>query len=437
MMATGPLNSKILWQLANNGKQKPSSDFYNIAKLPSFTPYAQKIIAQPGDEFYIRGDLHGDIFSLLAQLEKMIADRVMDDNFRIIPDNVWVLFLGDYVDRGLYGCEVLYTMLRLSLANPDRVIFVRGNHEDIGVSSKYGFKDEIKHKFDDASGQKHQIISRMNDFLPVVLYVGCQDTTQIINASFATNYLQCCHGGLEVGYNPQPFLDNHATMFQMLGFLNQQTFVKDFNKYCDEKLSGLVNWIARWIVKKNQFEEMKTWWNGFANGCFKDNLLLENPQGLEFDNYHNSYEKASLALGFMWNDFDVKNNRQVYYDPKRGMYYGQQATEKILELQSSETSKICGVFRAHQHGEDIMMDCLKQNNGVFKLWNPDDAAVARDSLSMENYRTLIGGKVWTFNVGADSVYGEQYGFNFDAYARLVVQEKLDDWKMQVFNTKVV
>lgn len=428
MIKSGSLSIKSLWQ-SSGIEQMPKPAFYEIDKN-NFIPFAQKIIAQPGAEFYIRGDLHGDIFSLIAQLEKMQQDGVIDDHFRIVKDNVWMLFLGDYVDRGQYGCEVLYTMLRLSLANPDRVIFVRGNHEDVKISSHFGFKEEVFHKFNDdnVQGLRYQRISRMNDFLPVVLYVGCQDTQNSLKSPlqpnlklFVTNYLQCCHGGLEVGYDPKLFLDNHKTMYQMLGLLHRRTFIHNFHQYCDTQ-AGWTGW-AQSFLRNNQFQEMKKWWDSVA-GRFQDNILLTKPTD-------------AFNLGFMWNDFDVSNTVQVHYENGRGMYYGKEVTEKILDIQSSVRSKICGVFRAHQHGEDEMMNCLKRNHGVFKLWSSDDAVVAQDSQSMDNFRTLIGGSVWTFNVGADSVYGAQFGFNFDAYARLVVQEQLQDWKLQVFNTIVV
>ena len=52
---------------------------------------------------------------------------MIDDNFVLIPENLYMIFLGDYVDRGQFGAEVLYTILRLKLANPDHVFMVRGN----------------------------------------------------------------------------------------------------------------------------------------------------------------------------------------------------------------------------------------------------------------------------------------------------------------------
>ncbi len=421
MMVTGPLKDSVLWQKSNYYLMlKPDKSFYNLKELPPFMPYAQKIIARPGDQFFIRGDLHGDIFSLLAQLEKMRSEGILTDDFRIISDNVTILFLGDYVDRGQYGCEVLYTMLRLSLANPDRVVFVRGNHEDINISVSYGFKEEVHFKFDDPSRLKHKIISRMNDLLPVVLYIGCQDGD-------VTNYLQCCHGGLEIGYKPQSFLNYHGTSYQLLGLLHQESFVTSFVRNCEEQSSGGVNWLKSWAVK-NSYSVMKDWWERSwknVRSYLEDNRLLQNPSG------------NGLPLGFMWNDFSVGNKQPVVYRDRRGLTYGQELTQKILELQSSNRSKICGVFRAHQHGDPEMMEALKLNLGVYELWSHNNDAICSDCADEHHARNLAGGIVWTFNVGADSLYGQDFGFNFDAYARLVVQKKLDDWKLQVFNTRVI
>src|SRR5262249_15855633 len=123
--------------------------------------------------------------------------------------------LGDYTDRGMYGVEVLYTLLRLKLANPQRVCLIRGNHEDVTLAVNYGFLAEIQAKY----GREFNVtkIMRSYDCLPLVLYLGCGD-----------NFIQCNHGGMEPGFDPTGLLEAEGTLrFQFLGRLNQARFLKE------------------------------------------------------------------------------------------------------------------------------------------------------------------------------------------------------------------
>jgi len=52
----------------------------------------------------IVGDLHGQFYDLVHMLEK--AGDPQDINY---------LFLGDYVDRGIYGLEVVLTLLAIKV----------------------------------------------------------------------------------------------------------------------------------------------------------------------------------------------------------------------------------------------------------------------------------------------------------------------------------
>src|SRR4030042_777280 len=78
----------------------------------------------PLGEALVVGDLHGDLESLIAILQRSGFTRKMTER----KDAV-LIFLGDYGDRGAYSAEVYYTVLRLKLAFPEQVILLRGNHE--------------------------------------------------------------------------------------------------------------------------------------------------------------------------------------------------------------------------------------------------------------------------------------------------------------------
>ncbi|KAL0237899.1 hypothetical protein GEMRC1_012373 [Eukaryota sp. GEM-RC1] len=77
----------------------------------------------------IIGDLHGQLFDALYILT----------NFKP-SSNQYLVFLGDYVDRGSYSVEIMIAVLLLKLACPNRVVLLRGNHETTNLTAIYGCK---------------------------------------------------------------------------------------------------------------------------------------------------------------------------------------------------------------------------------------------------------------------------------------------------------
>ncbi|RNC31301.1 serine/threonine-protein phosphatase PP1 beta, partial [Trypanosoma cruzi] len=82
------------------------------------------------------GDIHGQINDLV-------------EIFRAggMPPTSRYLFLGDYVDRGKYGTEVISVLLGLKVLHPDKMYVLRGNHESESICRIYGFFDEVKRRF--------------------------------------------------------------------------------------------------------------------------------------------------------------------------------------------------------------------------------------------------------------------------------------------------
>jgi diadenosine tetraphosphatase ApaH/serine/threonine PP2A family protein phosphatase len=76
----------------------------------------------------IVGDIHGNLDAL---------DMILEEWRKSDTKNI--LFLGDYVDRGLDSAECLLSLLELKTIDPNHVFLLRGNHEDANMNIHYGF----------------------------------------------------------------------------------------------------------------------------------------------------------------------------------------------------------------------------------------------------------------------------------------------------------
>ncbi len=119
----------------------PSNDFSNV--LSAATECLKKDdmvinINTNGDRLLIASDIHGDFKSLSLVIDEFLKD----------PNNTKLLFLGDYVDRGNYSVEVLYTLALLKIYYPDRVFLLRGNHDTQGqLEMNHPYVTEFSSKF--------------------------------------------------------------------------------------------------------------------------------------------------------------------------------------------------------------------------------------------------------------------------------------------------
>jgi hypothetical protein len=371
--------------------------FQRSSSGPKFRPFAQKLSVPEGSQVFFHGDFHGDVQSFITALEWLNEQKYLD-GYRIVPRNFYMLFLGDYTDRGLFGVEVLYTLLQLKLANPDRVFMSRGNHEDVSLLARYGFLQEGRYKY----GAEFDIakIARAYDFLPVVIYL-----------EGGTNVLQCNHGGMEPGYNPAALLDSTGSArFQLLGKLNQKDFLAQHPH-----------------------------WPGGAKT--ERDLAMR-----AFQNHEPEDPVSPTVLGFMWNDFTVQASEpQFALDPDRAFIFGQQATRAVLHSVSTTNRTVQAVFRAHQHSGILnpMMRRLVASSGLFRHWQDKDSAPLLNAgpdqlaavLEKAESRPIPPGSVWTFNVAPDSVYGEGCKFTFDTFGIVTTAGKFEDWRVRVVNTQ--
>lgn len=87
----------------------------------------------------IIGDIHGQYFDMIHMFEKVVDPRGLPGTN--------LLFLGDYVDRGIFSIEVMIHLFCLKITYPQNVIMLRGNHESRAMTEHFTFREEVLQKF--------------------------------------------------------------------------------------------------------------------------------------------------------------------------------------------------------------------------------------------------------------------------------------------------
>jgi len=264
------------------------------------------------------GDIHGSIHSLLRNLLRLKELGYLSDDFKIIKNNFFIVFNGDFVDRGQYGIEVWYTLMLLKLNNWDKIFLLRGNHETWSISYLYGLSLESKYKFGEEDGKKiFDSIVALYELLPLALYLGPGKGDKETEW-----FVQCSHGGIEIGYNPNKLLTTPKKVFEKLEEFDQQYFdtVKDFcsktaiaatqeKPYC---FRGL-NW-SDFI----QTKDSTIWYNEIRGAGYEADVaatnkyLTKTPLIKAFIRGHQDREFGFKML-FSIDDFDIgKVNSSLY-----------------------------------------------------------------------------------------------------------------------------
>lgn len=399
--------------LTNDNNWILKKSLFNNAS--SFAPYVMGIKVAPATDLYLLADRHGDIKSTIAIIKPLLNDagQLRNKNMRII-------FLGDYVDRGIAGVEVLYYIARLKTANPDQVFMVRGNHEDVSINQRFGFTQEISAKFGPVSVQELDLINDFYNTLPVALFIGSGNENE-------THYALCCHGFIDPRYSP-------INLFNILSNISVDQHVYDAYNISVTRST----YHAKTISLLNNKDSKNSFFTTRATSLYDIDFLWADIVDIPLQESLLIKETRPGCLGY----------GKHFTESLMHEWSTQMATswwEKIWPRKKAHCSALGWIFRGHQHAgpgsweeSPYMMNRLWQSWGVARAWS-SHTVQEQELIPYHTAYTLLVAPHTPYGILSDKYIkdgGLYPGFNYDTMLKVTTGAQKNEWRMHRINKKM-
>lgn len=216
--------------------------------------FIHKIIPTSNSKFIMWGDVQGAFHSLTRSLSLLKEIGELDENFRLIKPNTNFVFLGDVISRSPHIMETMTLVLRLMERNPNRVFYLRGNHEYNKYWQGYGLKQELQIKAS-GLGKESETIPLENELesffgtLPIAIYLGVPPTYQ-------TDFVRLSHEGGD-DYNIEPLnMELYADFLKAPSAKSLDTFYLDNKKMPIGKTGLRLRGVIRAEIKRKTYQTM-------------------------------------------------------------------------------------------------------------------------------------------------------------------------------------
>jgi len=213
------------------------------------------------DEYVVIGDLHGSFATFIRILLRLRKMNFFDANCKF-SENKHLIFLGDLVDRGIYGFEIIMLIFMLKKLNKNNIHINNGNHEEKDINTRYGLKNEINKLFGEVSADLNSLWNKLNN-----IFLYNHSALLIQNPNEKDKYTYLAHGGYPIKTDGSGL---HTTFTAENIKLNDKIFIKNneiTSNMCNNirwsDFYGLVPTIENttrscsWIAGTNLIEEIK------------------------------------------------------------------------------------------------------------------------------------------------------------------------------------
>uniref|UniRef100_A0A0N4ZKA5 Serine/threonine-protein phosphatase n=1 Tax=Parastrongyloides trichosuri TaxID=131310 RepID=A0A0N4ZKA5_PARTI len=160
-----PENLDLLGRIVANGPRKfifGYEELYNLLSEATAIFESEPSLLTCPIPCVVYGDIHGQYSDLFRWFQ-----------INGWPYNTRSVFLGDFVDRGTHGIEVIALLCSFKIKFRNNVYIVRGNHEEEALNKHYSFYDEVLLRFGRVQGQEmYKAFKRLFSFLPLSVLIG-------------------------------------------------------------------------------------------------------------------------------------------------------------------------------------------------------------------------------------------------------------------------
>ncbi len=309
----------------------------------------EKIELEEGAQIFLKADLHGSLKDLTENLNNLQKLGYLDKDFNVKKEwkyKLLIAFLGDYIDRGPDSWKVLDLLMKLKINNPNEILLLRGNHENLKTSFRY---IHPKEKYFFYSSNFTKKLELFFNSLSLAAFVGKKQNNDEIQ------YVCLTHGALDLDIEAQPLLkstDSRATMIleknDNTSFLNNR-----LTKLVSKKFHKIkINTTKEALLLHKRIKELLNNWPLKILYSQKQKKLKESELKIYF--FIKQYEKQIKTMrllnqnNYCWGDIE---DNCFGFNHSRGI--GFSLTPALIKdyfrLISSETRKVKALRAGHAH----------------------------------------------------------------------------------------
>ena len=161
-------------------------------------------------KFHCIGDIHSRYTQTLQEIIAwLIFKEILGHNLKL-KDDCFLIFQGDYTDRGKQGLSVIAAIILLHLFNPGRVFIIKGNHETLEFL--YNQQKDPESVMVEALKLTNYDEDNANLILNhlEIIYLTLPDYITVKNPKAKNKNLLICHGDEKSAWNdvyPEKYFD--------------------------------------------------------------------------------------------------------------------------------------------------------------------------------------------------------------------------------------